>query len=227
MTQDYSLFFIRHGKLLLPYKDHSEIPIEVLADLATLRLNPPIAKEFTKEQILQLAENIPLQDVRKIYASPSKRCQDTADLIGKYIVENHGRRVEIVTSSELREVYFELTKIYPLRGKRDFSIDSINDAVLQAMVNSNENCESIHSAYKRIDDFFSSVIPKESSLFVTHDFLMRVIEIYIKHGRTPRHIITYNELKNTQRNTYLHGFATNLAFDNFLALQKLPAKTDD
>ena len=41
------LFFIRHSKLLLPYKNHSEMPFKVLADLASEKLNPSVDEQFT------------------------------------------------------------------------------------------------------------------------------------------------------------------------------------
>ncbi|MBI2642254.1 MAG: histidine phosphatase family protein [Candidatus Wildermuthbacteria bacterium] len=215
MKKDCSLFFIRHGRLLLPYKDHSEMPFKVLTDLASLKLNPPIDKKFAIEQISQLAENIPLQDVKNIYASPSKRCQDTAQFIGEFIFKSYRKNIDVVTSLELSEIKFDLAKIYPHKDNENFGIESINDAVFRAMVNPGENCESASSAYKRIAGFLGSIMMKESSLFVTHDFIMRIIEIYIRNRREMGNVIAYGELKNTQRNMYLHGFATNFTFDNF------------
>lgn len=215
MREDYSLFFIRHGKLLLPYKNHSEMPFEVLDDLASFRLDPSIDKEFATTQIPQLERGIPFEKIEKLYASSSKRCQDTAQFIEEFILKNYRKDIDIVASLGLNEIKFDLAKIYPHKDNKNFDIESINDAVFRAMLNSSENCESANSAYKRIDEFWRSIITKEPSLFVTHDFIMRIIEIYIRNRGEMRHVITYDELKNTQRNTYLRGFASDFALDKF------------
>jgi hypothetical protein len=73
---------------------------------------------------------------------------------------------------------------------------------------SGENCETIFNAYKRIETLFTKIDKREKSLFITHDFFMRVIEIYIKDKKRKCSSITFNDLKNTKRNLYLHGFAT-------------------
>lgn len=216
MIKDYSLFFIRHSKLLLPYKDHSEMPLKVLADLASSKLNPPIDIEFTTKQIPQLVDKF--RRIEKIYNSPARRCQDTAQFISRFIFENFGKDIKPVTVQGLREVQFNLLKIYSQNEMSKFNIESINDAVFKAMTNTNKHCEYAGSAFKRVGDFLKSNVMLKPSLFVTHDFIMRVIEIYIRNNGNFLHEITLDEIKNTQRNLYLRGFATNPSFDNFLSL---------
>ncbi len=217
MSKDYSLFFIRHGKLLLPYKDHNEMPLSVLADLASSKLNPPIDSKFATEYIPRLANKIPLASVKKIYASPSQRCQNTAQLIGQFILKSYNKNIHIVILPGLKEIHFDLLKLCAHSGASQLNIESVNNAVFKAMVNGSEYCESAGNAYQKINELLDSDIAAESSLFITHDFLMRVIEIYIGHGGASRHTITYDELQNTQRNLYLHGFATDFALEAFLS----------
>lgn len=217
MTKDYSLFFIRHGKLLLPYKNHSVMPLPVLADLASSKLNPPIDSEFIAEYIPKLANKIPLIGIEAIYTSPSHRCQDTARLIGQFILKNYGRNIQPVTLPELKEIHFDLLKLHPHSDASRLNIESVNNTVFRAMVGGSEHCESAESAYQRINNLLKSNITAKSSLLLTHDFFMRVIEIYIKHSGASRHAITYDELRNTQRNLYLHGLATNFTFKNLVS----------
>lgn len=213
MENDYSLFFIRHGKLLLPYKDHSEMPFEVLADLASGKLNPPIDSRFAEDAISGVMKNVPLKEIKKIYTSPSRRCRDTAAFVENFIYRNFQRKVCTFILPELREVYFDLDKIYPSSERKRFDIPTVNEYVLTAMAGNSEYCEAASEAYARTGCVFRLLFREEGSLqkvlLVAHDFTMRVIEIYIKNKGRSNLEITCEDLKNTQRNTYFHGFATN------------------
>lgn len=211
-----SLFFVRHGKLMLPYKDHSEMPLNVLADLASLKLNPPIDKDFASQQFPRLDAAIPFGNIEKIYNSPSLRCQETAKFLSQFISENHNRNIEPVTVEALKEIKFDLLKILPHGPDSTFDISLLNDIVFRSMAQGSEHCESAQSAYGRIGDFLKSSVGTETALFVTHDFIMRVIEVYIRNRGESNHEITYEELKNTKRNLYLQGFATDSSFGGFV-----------
>jgi hypothetical protein len=202
-----SLFFIRHGKLLLPYRDHSEMPLKILADLAIEKLNPPIDKKSTKSLIIQISPVIPFKNLNKIYTSPSRRCQETTILIKNFMKQRFFKELTVIITPELKEIRFNLKKIYIPRNKECVDINTINEHVFKAMING-EHCESVCNAYKRIKALFTKINKNEKSLFVTHDFIMRVIEIYIKDQKRRCYSITFNDLKNTKRNLYLHGFAT-------------------
>ncbi len=45
------------------------------------------------------------------------------------------------------------------------------------------------------------------TVFITHDFFMRVLELYIRRSGTLGKVHS-EDLQNTQRNLYLQGFAT-------------------
>lgn len=209
-----SIFFARHGKLLLPYKNHGEMPYGVIADLASKKLNPPIDKKFSLGLIKIMSKIIPLEKIVKIYASPSKRCQETAALIENFIKKYFNNDVAIDTMFELKEIDFDLRKIYSLPDSDNFDIKKINNKVFEAMARG-KNCELASDVYKRVDKIFSVLKEKDDtkkSLLITHDFFMRIIEIYINNKGKKKVLITHNKLKNTKRNGYLSGFAT----DEFL-----------
>jgi hypothetical protein len=90
---------------------------------------------------------------------------------------------------------------------------------------SGKNCELVSESYKRVGSFFTMLTDiknrTEKSLSITHDFFMRVIEIYIKNRGQPNPSITYGNLKNTKRNLYLHGFATDFSLSKFLPFRKI------
>jgi len=61
MNNKIKIYFIRHSKLNLPYKNHLKMPYEILDDLATSRLNPSIAKN-SKKLFLEATESLPLRE---------------------------------------------------------------------------------------------------------------------------------------------------------------------
>lgn len=208
MVKSYTYFFIRHGKLTLPYRDHSEFPFQIIADLASEKLNPSIDKKYTQTLIRQISKIIPLSDIKKIYSSPSKRCQETAFLVADFIDQNFKKQVKVITIPGLKEIRFDFNKIYQASGSSHVDIEKINDSVFLAMLN-NKDCEPISEVYRRVGHIFNKMPKTEICLFITHDFLMRVVEIYIKNKGKINSLIKYEDFKKTKRNLYLHGFATN------------------
>lgn len=218
MEQNLSLFFIRHSKLLLPYKNHSKMPMEILVDLALKRLDPPIDQEATKLSMKKVKMHIPFCKITQIYTSSLKRCQSTTFFIRDFIEMNCNYKTPIVIKKDLEEVYFELDKIID-RRKGTINISMVNDMVFSAM-DTGKHCEPISNILKRVDKVFSSFIDNRSNsdrfLIITHDFLMRVIEIYIKNKGDIKEKIGYKDLKKTERNNYLSGFATNFHLSFFI-----------
>ncbi len=218
MKKNLCLFFIRHSKLLLPYKNHSAMPIKIIVDLALNKLNPPIDPAISKILIKRAKMYIPFCKITKIYSSPSKRCASTASFIKDFIKINCSYKIPIILKKELREVCFELNKIIG-REKRIINISIINDRVFYAM-NDSKYCEPMPKIIKRINGLFNYFSDNHSNsdkfLIITHDFLMRVIEIYIKNKGIIKNKITYEELKKTKRNNYLKGFATDFKLSFFI-----------
>lgn len=199
-----TLFFIRHNRLDLPYQDHSEMPGSVLADLAVGKLNPSILQDVDLESL-----NFPLGKIDKIYSSPSTRSVETARLLQNLIKINFHKKIEVIITPELNEVEFSLDKGLLKDIDRQRLISYANNFVFKSTVRGG-HAESIESVLQRVKNLFKKLDPdKESSeLFITHDFLMRVIELYIKNQGEISKSILLEDLKNTQRNLYLRGFAT-------------------
>lgn len=213
-SENQSLFFIRHGKLSLPYKSHNEMPFGVIADLASRKSDPSIDRLYFFKLIKNVSEYLPLNKITKIYASPSRRCCETASLISDIAKKNGINCAAVNVLPELKEVNFDLRKICSVSDEEHFDISKINDVVFEAMANG-RHCENAAETYKRIDKIFSQIKEtgsEEKILFITHDFFMRVIEIYIGNKGIKKDRITFEELRRTHRNGYLSGFAADREF---------------
>lgn len=206
--KNYDLIFLRHGKLDLPYKNHGEMPLDIICKLASETLNPAVDKTYTENLISKLFTEGLFDNIEVIYSSPSSRCQSTANLLKKYIEKSGGRNnINVVTIEEANEVSFDLKKIYSSKNIADFDISKINNEVFSAMING-ENCEPMNDIQNRVKNIFLNILSnKNKKLVITHDFFMRVIELYIKNQGKPINII-YDDLLNTTHNGYLCGFAT-------------------
>ncbi len=210
------IYFIRHGKPLLPYKSHGEMPFSVLAALASGELNPQVDVDITVKLIADSASTIPLQRIERIFCSPSRRCQETAFLVADYCALVFQKGMATSVLSPLREINFDLRRICATTDCALQDLSEINSSVFAAMAKGNY-CEHAEHAYKRVFLIFKmlSQIPDGEFLFVTHDFFMRVIEIFIRN-RGKNKNVTFDDLKNTKRNMYAGGFLTNRDMSVFL-----------
>jgi broad specificity phosphatase PhoE len=212
--------FLRHGKLTLPYKDHSEMPFSVFADLGTGILNPPIdTSPSTDDRIDAIQDAIDLTEVGMIASSPAERSQETAQLLASRAAASGNLQLIRETTDLLAEVRFDLRALNTSgnieHALEQHDIQTVNDAIFQGML-SGEHCESIERAYERVQKLFEYLKTSEMPcISITHDFLMRVIEIYIKRGGAAYAPISLSDLQNTHRNVYLSGFATDESLSNF------------
>jgi len=63
-------FILRHGKLSLPFKDHSEMPVSVLSELGSGKLNPPIDREYSMTLVKKIIFDFPkILSTKIIYTS--------------------------------------------------------------------------------------------------------------------------------------------------------------
>ncbi len=221
MHESNSFFFLRHSKLLLPYKEHANMPFSVLSDLGLYKLNPPIDRVYTDECLAKLVTVIPFEKINTIYSSPSLRCQDSAKAINEYTEKVLGKIIECVTLPELEEVYFNLEKLDTVIDvqsavKQKGVAVAVNSGVFWGMM-AGIHGEPILKVQERVRELFKMIqsLPEGKYIFLTHDFLMRVIEIYIRSKGDINHVITYEELLTTRRNLYLQGFSTNSSLSTF------------
>lgn len=216
--KNFDLIFLRHGKLDLPYKDHGEMPFDVISDLATGILNPPVDKIYTEKLIEQVCSKTLFNKVRVICSSPSNRCQSTSSLVKNYLENVRDEKIDINIIKNAREVEFDLRAIINKSCGKNFDISNINDSVFSAMING-RGCEHINDIQKRVSKLFSTLLADErKKIIITHDFFMRVIELYIKRSGNLLNI-TYDDLINTTRNGYLCGFATDFSMNDIFYLR--------
>ncbi len=211
-----NIFFIRHGKLDLPYKDHSQMPSSLLNDLGKKTLDPNLDFDYISKDLSEdLSKIIPLEKIGKIYVSPFRRCRETGRFIAEFIQKNYDQKIEIEVREDLREVYFELENI--LANKKSADISGLNNAVLEAIYYG-KNAESLDKICERLNNFFDILSNLEvNTLVISHDFLMRFIElILLNKGKIQTSDILLAGLLNTKRNVYLRGFFTD---NNFLDIQ--------
>ena len=181
------------------------MPVSVIADLASRKLNPPIDREHTQALIDQLKTRIPLEQIETIYFSPSERCQATTYLI-KEVLDKKDVNIQVL--EDLQEVSFDLAKLLEVNdiSESEFDIGTLNRMVLQGMADG-VGVDQVEQMYQKIDQAFQIIKQSEHTniLCITHDFIMRVIELYI---RTKGDIskLEPSDLHNTQTNGYLSGF---------------------
>lgn len=209
MEEEKAYIFLRHGKLDLPYADHSEIPFSVFRDLGTGALNAHIDTQFVSNRISILLSRPDFSRIRVIYASPSQRCQETASLFATLASIP---TEDIRTAPEISEVHFDLDMIDKHESVRSAlkigNMNVVNGAVFTAML-TGKGSETLMAAYERADDFLSKLSKSpEKSVCITHDFLMRLIELRLRYNRLDVRKISIDKLNGTQRNGYLCGFAT-------------------
>lgn len=214
-----TVLFLRHGKLDLPYRDHAEMPFDVFADLGSGKLNPPIDTAFAGAAIHSFRAEAMCLPGTRIISSPSRRCLETASYFSSVLGDVPSTR--ILTSSALAEVEFDLrilnaeNRIAAALSAHD--ITAANAAVFHGML-SGQGCELVSDVYSRVEEAFKLIRAEESPVVCfTHDFFMRVIEIYIHRRGVPYFEVTMDDLLRTKRNTYLNGFQTDLELNTFSA----------
>lgn len=199
------LYFIRHAKLDLPYKNHAEMPLSVLFKLGAQQLNPPIDQKFITKQTSALLARLPLDKAKTIYYSPSRRCVETSEFLINLAQKKYHLPINKKCLRDLDKIPFNLKRIYP---KKQVEMKELNRAILQAMING-QGAESTVHAYQRIKKVFAALTKDADGdiIIVTHDFIMRILEIFIKNkGLMPKN---YQTVLHTQTNDYLQGFVTN------------------
>jgi len=218
-THQYT--FLRHGKLDLPYRDHAEMPFSIFADLGTDVLSPSIDESYAKERIKHLKGALQLQ-MNAVLASPSRRCQETAAILRR-AAAGIGGEVIPRTSVLLSEVEFDLRSLNAddnvEAALAAHDIAAVNEAVFKGMI-SGEHCEPVERVYARVAQLFEELRDlQKPCICITHDFYMRVVELYIRRHGDKFRTITLNDLVSTRRNRYLSGFATNSELVSFLPIE--------
>lgn len=178
----------------------------MLRELGLATLNPPMDDFFARVRTKELEHVIDMKNISHMFVSTSPRCQQTAKVLLRYL-RTINRTPDARFTPALREVHFDLDILnannHLEKEMLEFGIVPVNTAVFEGMI-SGIGCESISEVHERVDSLFKSLPPSGNILLITHDFLMRVTELYIK-GISH---IDVNALEQTRRNGYMTGFAT-------------------
>ncbi|MFH1189020.1 MAG: histidine phosphatase family protein [bacterium] len=192
-------YFLRHGKLQLPYSSHSEMPSSVLQALGVNTLNPSPDMEFLRSHLAVIQKAVPFEKISRIYTSPSKRTVETAFFLACHMNKNP---LPIETLPYIREIPFDLDILFSHTEKKNNTIHTINERILSALVHNEKGCENINSVYQRIQKTYQLLQSRrETVLLITHGFFLRAVEVYAQreHNNTA---LLYNNLINAVSDCY-------------------------
>ena len=213
---DIKYIFIRHGKLDLPYKSHSEMPLSVLAEIASGRMNPSIDINFLNERLLKLEPF--LKNVDKIVTSSFKRCIETGQSIADFLEQK--KKINYIAEDDLKEVFFDIEKIVQDLDHIP-NLPELNSLVFQAICGLREGSESSQSVINRVNGTLKKYGTDDKVvLIVTHSFLLEIMEMYINNKHIQNFNGSYEELLKSPKISYLSGFTTdkNLNIIDFIGI---------
>ena len=212
MLENLDLFFIRHGKLDLPYKRHEDMPYEILMGLSTGKLDPGIIDGSTN-LFIKNSSTIPLGKINLIYYNNSNECsrrsEETAKLIAKVIKNNYQKDAEVVGNPDLREIRFDVSDLLTEAEYQQHGMDLLRKRFYEELLNGSK-IESFKENYKRAGKIFKDLAKYKQRKFkvilVTHGFFMKVLEIYIKRKGQEDNRDIEREIFNLDPYGYLRGF---------------------
>lgn len=197
-----NLIFIRHGKLDLPYASHDVMPIAVLNDLATKKLDPASDHDFFKANIAYFKSLIKKFNITTVYCSPSQRCVSLENLLQPFL---HNRMIPVFFLNELNEIYFDLNVLFASVNK--ITLSEVNYRLFDALLNNDDGVEPIGDVLKRIDFIFQKMPNSENILILTHGFLMRVIAAHHQYCvAEAKERFILNDILAIPRFNYFNGF---------------------
>ncbi|MBI5734029.1 MAG: hypothetical protein HY973_03755 [Candidatus Kerfeldbacteria bacterium] len=212
-SNNTQFFFIRHGQLVEPYLNHLAMDYSTLSDLATSALDPGINKNAI-DLFNSQTSGVDFSAVSRIYYNnsgiQSRRSLESAKIMAEFFLRRYKKELTPVGLSELKEVRFDVRQLVSEDDFKKNGMPAIRTALYDSFVNGGST-ESIVELDKRIDVIKDVIInhvnKKESVLFVTHDFFMRVLEVYIKRFNQLRGV-TVDDFEKTSLNSYFSGFFT-------------------
>lgn len=200
--------FIRHSKLDLPYKDHSEMPLSVITDLGTKKLNPGIDINFLKNKFEVLSTQLPFENVSRIVVSPSQRCIETGNSMAEMVDQKTKNHIPIFQEQYLVEVHFNVLKIIKDLNTKP-SLAELNNLIFQAMTGLREGSELIDSVLNRMNKVINKFKKSDGiTLFVTHSFMLEALQMHILNKNTSNKNEQYETLLKVPRIQYASGFTT-------------------
>lgn len=200
------IVFLRHGKLDLPYKEHSEMPLFLLTKIASGEIDPSIDTEFLNEKLLKLEPF--LKNVNTIVVSSLKRSIETSRIIKEFLEEKTNKKIDFFIEDDLKEVSFDVEKI--ITGL-DYTPNllQLNSLVFQAMCGLKKGAETSESVFCRVEKVLKRYNTDDKViLIITHSFLLENLEMYINNKDIKNFSGSYEELLKSPKINYLSGFTT-------------------
>ncbi|MDP3995353.1 MAG: histidine phosphatase family protein [bacterium] len=225
MPTQQNIYIIRHSKVDLPYKSHLEMPYEVLSDLASGKLDPSIAPESRELFFKAAGTSLPLESIDVIYFNnsdkQSRRSKESAELVQGVIKEKYSRHVPLIGNPDVKEVDFDLPTILSKAEFEKHGMPAIRTALYKAEIEG-KVVESIVHMYERIARILDTMKQHErrgeTALIISHDFFMRVMEVYLAVTKNPGDV-RLGHLEATILNTYFRGFGV---LYNLQGFERLP-----
>ena len=190
--------FLRHGRLMPPYKDYKKLSLDELSNLSLQKIDPSIDVSDAKKRIL--ASDLLKNDFDVIFMSSAKRAKQTAQIMANALNIN-----DIKISDLVKEITFDPKKLVTSQQYENEGLNCVRHGLFEALEN-NTNIEQISSIITRLDNF-KSLLKKgnyQSVLVVTHGFLLRVIDLYMRQSTKN---ITAQLLNQSTNYDYLDGFS--------------------
>lgn len=216
------IYFLRHSKLALSYKDHEAMPFKVLDDLSTSRLEPGIDEVTTKKLLIDLDNKNDLSQVRDIYYNSSdfqsKRSSATAKAVHDFIKDKYNIECELVKLPELHEINFSLHDLVTEEEFESQGLPLLRDRLYEAIL-ADKLSENASEIYERIRVIFNKVkkVGEHDSILITHNFFMRILEAYLTKTKDDKELLL-NDILQTGINGYLRGFYVNEDLGNFIKI---------
>ncbi len=208
-----SIFFIRHGQLVPPYLDHLAMDYQTLADLSLGTLDPGI-NDNAPTLLVKQTSGVDFPQVHKVYynnsGKSSRRSLESARCIVGVLEERFGTPVQLLGLPEIREVLFDVRGLVSEEEFKQRGMAAIRTTLYQAIIHGGAT-EPLAEIAARIKVLHQVVEENsqsgESALFVTHDFFMRFLEVYITRQQRLDNV-SVDDLERTGLNYYFAGFTT-------------------
>ncbi len=204
-------FFIRHGQLVAPYLNHLTMDYRTLTDLSLGSLDPSINHNASELFVRQTA-NVDLAQVHTVYYNSSgissARSLESARCIVDSLKQRYGEAVQLYGLPDIREVRFDVSGLVSEPEFNKHGMAAIRSALYRAVIHGGA-AEPLAEVAGRIR-ILQGVVEEharkgESVLFVTHDFFMRFLEVYITR-RERLDGVSVEDLERTGLNYYFAGF---------------------
>ncbi|HBZ36386.1 MAG TPA: hypothetical protein DEO26_01505 [Candidatus Veblenbacteria bacterium] len=165
----------------------------------------------------QRTSGVDFSQVKTIYYNNSGKSSTRSLESAKCIIDNlekrFGKSIRLLGMPEIGEVFFDVSGLISQEEFNQHGMALIRTALYRASISGGvaepmvQIAERIKIIHKIIEERSKK---NESVLFVTHDFFMRFIEVYITREQRLDNV-TVEDIEHTSLNSYFCGFRTDSA----------------